>query len=340
MPPPSGIGDDAALLRAGRTGPAGRGTQRLISTDSLIETRHFSRDEPAYLLGRKSLAVNMSDIAAMGGTPTSFLLTLGIPADLPSRYLDDYLAGLAASAREHGLNLIGGDTSSSPGPFVISITIIGRTAKAPKPRILTRSGSRPGDLIYVSGPLGGSAAGRALLSAGYRPRLDPARRVLRRVASPAGAPPLAGVRALEAMRLHLDPRPRIALGLRLAGLGIASAAIDLSDGLSLDLARLAEASGVGASLLSHAIPIADCARAVSSALALNPQSLALDGGEDYELLFTVPAHKEPRLFDQSVFFIGRVAPRRAGLCLVDAAGNRSRLRPGGFDHFRSVNRLR
>ena len=330
MPPPYGIGDDAALVRSSHSS---HGVQ-LISTDCLLETRHFSRSEPPYLLGRKSLAVNLSDIAAMGGVPTAFLLTLGIPTDLPTRYLDDYLAGLVSSAREHGVALIGGDTSSSPGPFIISITILGRTPKGRAARVLARSGARAEDRIYVSGPLGGSAAGRALLSAGFRPKLDPARRTLVGSVRPAGAPRLERVRVLEAMRLHLDPSPRIALGRRLLEKRIASSAIDLSDGLSLDLARLAEASGVGARLLSPAIPIADCARAVSSALGLDPLRLALDGGEDYELLFTVPPGKEPLLANEPVFFIGHVVSRRAGLALVDGAGRRTKLRPGGFDHFR------
>lgn len=328
-PAPRGIGDDAALVERA-------GGSLLVSTDCLIETRHFTRSEPAYLLGRKSLAVNFSDIAAMGGLPASFLLTLGIPADLPGRYLDDFLAGLRTCAREHDVNLIGGDTSSSPGPLVISITVLGRPAKGAAGRVLTRSGARPGDRIYVSGPLGGSAAGRSLLARGFRPRLDRARRRLKGAIVPSGGPRITPVRLLEALRLHLDPVPRIGLGTRLAARGIATSAMDLSDGLSLDLARLASASGVGARLLSPAIPIADCARAVAPALGLDTLRLALDGGEDYELLFTVPPAKEPLVAHLPVFCIGQVTSRR-GLFLMNGAGKVTALRPGGFDHFRTAS---
>lgn len=337
LPAPFGIGDDAALIKTAGTGGT-RHTRHLISTDALIEMRHFLRSEPPYLLGRKSLAVNLSDIAAMGATPVSFLLTLGIPSDVTKRYLDDFLAGLASSAREHGVALVGGDTSSSPGPFVISITILGRTGS--RARILTRSGARPGDRLYVSGPLGGSSAGRALLSAGFRPRLDPTRRTLKGVARPSRAPHIAPVRLLEALRLHFEPSPRLELGSKLSGEGIASSAIDLSDGLSLDLARLAAASGVGARLLTPAIPIADCARAISSAFKIDPLRHALNGGEDYELLFTVPPGKEPLLAGKPVFFIGHVVRRRAGLTLEDGMGRRRTLRPGGFDHFATTPRFR
>lgn len=329
---PAGIGDDAALLGTARNA-------WLVSTDCLIEHRHFRRDEPGWLLGRKSLAVNLSDIAAMGGRPDSFLLTLGIPDGLSSRFLDEFLGGLLSMAKENSVKLVGGDTSGSPGPLVISITILGRPGTRRPARLLARSGARPGDGIYVSGPLGGSAAGRAILDRGWRLRMDRARRRVVAVSSPPSAR-LAGAdrrrvctRAAEAVRSHLDPVPRLELGRRLLERKIASSAMDLSDGVSTDLRRLAEASDVGARLLAPAIPIADSARALAPFVDAEPLGLALHGGEDYELLFTVPPSSESRLIDLDVTFIGRVTPRRGGLSLVDGSGGGSRLEPLGHDHF-------
>ncbi|HEY3175304.1 MAG TPA: thiamine-phosphate kinase [Candidatus Polarisedimenticolia bacterium] len=326
-PAPEGIGDDAALFHP-RHGPL------LLTTDCLIESRHFRRGEPPYLLGRKALAVNLSDVAAMGGRPAAFLLTLGIPDDLPARFLDDLVEGMASSAREHGVDLIGGDTSSSPGPLVISITLLGTARAGRGTRALTRTGAAPGDAICVSGPLGGSAAGRRLLESGWRARLDGRRRALVGAARPAGAPALLPVRALEALRSHLDPRPRLRLGRLLLEKRIASSAIDLSDGLSIDLSRLARASDVGARLLAPAIPIADCARAVGGALHVSPLDLALHGGEDYELLFTVPAAKQRLLARTGALTIGRITGATGGLRMAEPSGRERPLAIAGFDHFR------
>jgi len=333
-PPPAGIGDDASAIRSRGAG------HRLLSTDCLIEGQHFLRDEPAYLLGRKSLAVNLSDIAAMGGRPTGFTLTLGIPGDLPGHFLEKLLDGLVSSAVEHRVPLLGGDTSRAGSQLVISISVIGAAGSAGSRGILARSGARPGDRVYVSGALGGSAAGRLLLGAGWRARMDARGRRLTGVAPPrrprAGAPPLsrnARTRALEAMRSHLDPVPRLDLGRRLLEGGVASSAIDLSDGLSSDLRRLAEASRVGARLLAPAIPIADAARHLSSALGVAPLDLALSGGEDYELLFTVPPDKERLLARERAILVGRVVSRQQGLTLADTRGRERRLPASGFDHF-------
>lgn len=331
-PSPAGIGDDAALLLPARAG-------WLASTDCLIETRHFRRDEPAHLLGRKSLAVNLSDMAAVGGRPESFLLTLAVPSDLPPRFLDDLLEGLASSARQHAVKLVGGDTSGSPGPLVISITILGRAGSGRGRAVLTRAGARPGDGIYLSGPIGGSAAGRVLIERGWRPRFDTRGGAIAGAIPPPGASAsVAGTRrriatrAAEAMRSHLDPSPRISLGRRLLEERIASAAIDVSDGLSTDLFRLAQASRAGARILAPALPIADSARALAPVTGSEPLELALNGGEDYELLFTVPPPKERRLAGLDAVFIGRITSRAGGLTLADSRGSHRRLRPGGWDH--------
>jgi len=332
--PPAGIGDDAAVL-----GPGASTGRLLLSTDCLLEDQHFRREEPPFLLGRKSLAVNVSDIAAMGGRPIAFLLTLAIPGDLPARFLDRFVDGLHSQARGHGIALIGGDTSRSSGPLVISITIIGRTRGR---EALERAGARPGDGVYVSSGLGASAAGRRLLQAGWRPVMDPSGRRLVRVVKPARRR-RAPSRAAQAVLRHLDPEPRVGLGRLLLEKRIASSAIDLSDGLSLDLSRLVDASHVGARLLAPAIPIHDAARALAPLLDADPLDLALHGGEDYELLFTVPPSRESLLAELaaadpvcSALFIGRITrrPRRAPtVILADASGRGRPLPPGGYDHF-------
>jgi thiamine-monophosphate kinase len=324
-PSPRGIGDDAAVWR-----PApGR---LLAAADVLIESVHFRRDEPPYLLGRKALAVNLSDVAAMGGRPHSFLLTLALPADLPTAYTDALLAGMASCAREHRVLLAGGDTCASPGPLMISIAVMGGLpGKAPA---LTRSGARAGDALYISGPLGVSATGRALLEAGWRPRPSAGGRAIA-----AAMPPAAGstrtqrTRALDALRRHLDPVPRLDLGLRLRAARLVSAAMDLSDGLSLDLWRMTQASGTGARLLAPAIPIGDAPRALGSVLGRDPLDLALHGGEDYELLVTVPPGRERKVEAMGLVFVGRMTARGEGLVLADGLGRLTPLIPHGFDHF-------
>lgn len=339
---PAGIGDDAAVVRAGK----GR---LLVSADCLIEDHHFRRGEPAYLLGRKSLAVNLSDIAAMGGRPAAFLLTLGIPEDLPSGFLDLFLAGLIGSARQHGVRLVGGDTSASSHGLFISMAILGRAGEG---RVLARHGARPGDGIYVSGALGASAAGRLLLDRGWRPRMDRTGRTLAGVTGPRGTRSSRWSRsarhlAAAALLRHLDPRPPTRLGRLLRDKGIASAAIDLSDGFSTDLARLAEASRVGARIMKPALPIHDAARLLGPLLAVDPLDLALNGGEEYALLFTVPPGREHLLATlgrrsgcAGALLVGRVTPRRRGVVLAEASGRAGRLEPAGFDHFRGAGRRR
>jgi len=302
----------------------------------MVESRHFRRNEPPWLLGRKCLAVNLSDIAAMGGRPTGFLLSLGIPSDLPRGFIDSMLDGLAAAAAEQDVPILGGDTSGSVSSLFISITILGAMPRRTAPII--RSGARPGDGVYVSGALGGSAAGRRLLEAGWTARASGSRRGTIALRAPRGARaarPLRA-RAMQAVRAHLDPTPRLELGRQLAGRRLASSAMDISDGLSLDLARLCAASGVGASVWAHAVPIADAARALAGQLGATPLDLALNGGEDYELVFTVPPSREGRLDHSGLdaFCIGRIVRRAAGLRLQDAAGRLTPLRPAGFDHFR------
>jgi thiamine-monophosphate kinase len=255
-----GPGDDAAIIAPRR------GTEVVVTCDAFLEGVHFLADaHPADSVGYKALARATSDLAAMGATPRWFLLTLALPAERAGRWLGEFLRGLRRAARSLGLRLAGGDTTKC-ARMAASVTVIGEIAPG---RAVTRAGARPGDLIYVSGRLGRAGLGLALVRAG----LGRSRRF----------------RGL--VRPHLYPRIRVELGRWLAERRIASAMMDISDGLSTDLARLCRASGVGARLDRERIPRVVIPEAIGRQLAgsnLDALSLALDGGDDYELLFTVP----------------------------------------------------
>jgi thiamine-monophosphate kinase len=276
-----GVGDDAALLR-----PAA-GTELAVSTDLLIEGRHFRRGADARKLGHKALAVNLSDMAAMGATPRWATLALSLPS-ADERWLAGFSRGFFALARRFGVDLVGGDTTR--GPRSICVTILG---EVPKGRALRRDGARPGDEIWVSGALGGAACGLA------RPR-DVA----------------------AARRLHL-PEPRVALGRKLRG--IATSAIDVSDGFAQDLGHILERSGVGG--------VVEYARLPRFAGADARQVLA--GGDDYELVFTARARASLEAIARSLKLkltrVGRIV-RGRGLRILDAGG-RQMTAARGFDHF-------
>jgi thiamine-monophosphate kinase len=298
------IGDDAAAFR---TRP---GRLILVSTDALVEGIHF---DLTYCspedVGWKALAVNLSDIAAMGGTPlyatTSLALTRKTSADFVARLY----RGLASIARQHAVTLIGGDTCRSPQGIFLDVTIIGEVKPA---HMLTRQRARPGDLLYVTGELGGSSVGFELLSR--------SRRKIPRSAM---------------IRRHLRPQPRCAAGRFLAERKLASAMIDLSDGLSTDLARLCEQSGVGALVEASQLPLAKLPGRQGQYLHRDLRQHALHGGEDYELLFAVPPRLSQPIPEQidglPVHRIGRVT-RATGVWLLDGQ-RKLRLHPGGFDHF-------
>jgi thiamine-monophosphate kinase len=304
-----GIGDDAAVIR-----PV-RGTELVLTCDAFLEGVHFlARTHPPDSVGYKSLARATSDIAAMGATPRFFLLTLALPHKRTGRWLDEFLRGMGRAARSLGMRLIGGDTTKS-GEVAISITVGGEVVAG---LAVTRSGARPGDLIYVSGILGRAQLGLELVLAGKGRQL--------------------GLAAI--VRPHLYPRIRVELGSWLARHRIASAMMDISDGLSTDLARLAEASGVGARVRTDLIPAVPVPDAVSRPLhnrRLDPLQMALHGGDDYELLFTVPRRKAKHLGAAPEFAgltcIGEVTQGRR-LLMVDEAGRASALEPRGWDPFR------
>jgi thiamine-monophosphate kinase len=327
---PLGIGDDAAILSP-------RGKSDWIATcDAFIEGVHFLRHlHPADSVGYKSLVRAASDIAAMGAAPRAFLLTLALPKDCTGRWLDQFLAGMKRAARKLDLRLIGGDTTRMSQIFV-SITVIGEIARG---RAVMRSGARPGDLIYVSGPLGGAQLGLELLRRGIVSvkRSHIANAVSSRIAGATSARNASSALLLP----HLYPEIRVELGAWLAQHRIASAMMDISDGLSTDLPRLCQASGVGAKLDARRIPRVQIPQRIARRLppaAAGALQMALHGGEDYELLFTVPRRNLPRLRQAPGFSqlaaIGEITRERK-ILLIDAAGQARALPPGGWDPFRA-----
>lgn len=301
---PLGVGDDCALLQ-----PA-PGMQLAVSSDMLVEGRHFLSTVDPFRLGHKSLAVNLSDLAACGARPLAFTLSLALP-HVDEAWLAGFAAGMFALADAHGCELVGGDTTR--GPLCINITVFG---EVPPGQALLRSGARAGDDLWVSGSLGDA---RLALEA-FRGR--------------CALPP----EIFEASRARMEqPEPRIALGLALRG--IASAAIDVSDGLLGDLGHILRRSNVGAAVDASLAP--ELLAAARAGLQLDPawvRELVLAGGDDYELCFTAPAAQRAavveagRQADTGVTRIGRIEAQ-PGLRVLDAQGQPLAQRFAGFDHF-------
>lgn len=300
-----GIGDDAAELEL----PAGH--HLLTSTDLLLEDVHFSFAwTSAHDLGRKAVAVNLSDIAAMGGAPRFLYVGLACPAATELAQLDAFVEGVLAEAAEHGATLVGGDTCRSPGPWVISVTVEGT---APPEEVIGRDGARAGDLVLVSGTLGDSALALDHWQNGACPE---------------------GFLAAR----HNRPTPRVGLGRELARAGLATAMIDLSDGLASDLAHILAASAAGAEIRGAALPLSPAFRAH---LEQRPAliDLALAGGEDYELLCTVPPERLAEALAAGVrvgvplTVVGTVTEPATGLQLRADDGSLRPLRVRGYDHF-------
>jgi thiamine-monophosphate kinase len=316
-----GIGDDAAALRIAPS------RTLLATTDMLLEGVHFdlALTDP-YSLGWKSAAVNISDIAAMGGIPRFCLISLGIPAAFSVDDMTEFYRGFDTLARIHGCLIAGGDTCASRKDLVVSITVLGESEKN---ALLPRSGARPGDRIFVTGTLGDSAAGLALL----RKRSRKGSRSGRCSGNAGSGRYGAGEGRL--IRKHLRPEPRVAEGRSLARARCASSLIDVSDGLSSDLLHICEESGVGAEIYADAIPLSADLLQNSRQIATTPRDHALSGGEDYELLFTVPERKLKafRSLGLEASEIG-VIRRKKGAVLVLTDGRRTELPPKGYDHFR------
>ena len=300
-----GIGDDAAVVEPERN------ALDVITTDALVEGVHFDRTFcGAGDIGHKALAVNLSDLAAMGAAPRAALLSLMLPPALPVTDVDALVDAMMALAQRSQISFVGGNITRSSGPLVVDVTVTGSIHPR---RILTRAGARAGDEIYVTGSIGGAAAGLNALRAGLS-----AEAALGREGGSA-----------EAGQKYLRPEPRLRVGILLGRNRAARACIDLSDGLADAVRQVAEASGVGAVIEAHALPIQPKTMSVREAIT---------GGEDYELLFTVSPKMRGRLNgvrrlvkDLPITKIGIITADRA--LLLDIDGKKEEL-PPGFEHFK------
>ena len=304
-----GIGDDAAVIR-----PGNDAEYWVITTDMLLENIDFRQQWiTPRLLGFKSLAVNLSDLAAMGARPRCFTVSLALAGGLSERWVLDFYDGLAELGGPAGALLIGGDFSSTRGGIAISITALGESLNR---KVLYRSGGRVGDFLFVTGTLGKSAAGLRLLEKGCgHSRSGPQR---------------------EAIQAQQKPEPRCEEGLWLAQSGMIHCMMDLSDGLSMDLPRMCTASAVGAEIDAACLPVF----AEAASWGLNPVDLALHGGEDFELLFAVPGSKAG-LLEKSyparfagITRIGKFIREPNTVWIHETGKHPRRLREEGYDHFR------
>lgn len=311
-----GIGDDAAVIQQWS------GRESVITTDLLVEDIDFRLNTTTpWLLGYKALAVSLSDMAAMGAHPRYALLSIGVPRDIwNSDFADDFYEGFFALAETYNVALIGGDVSRTPERIVIDSIVLGEVASG---RAARRASARPGDHIFVTGALGGAAAGLRLLERGAR---------LRR-----RRPRSSHYRAIEQLLLRqLRPEPRVAWGVVLGEEQLATAMIDISDGLSSDLSHLCRESNVGAIIDASRIPIDPPVVNLCGRRALDPLLLALHGGEDFELLFTVRPRDltwlPRKVGGVPVTYIGDVT-NDAGQIYLAEGSHVSTLEPAGFMHF-------
>ncbi|UCG11909.1 MAG: thiamine-phosphate kinase [Deltaproteobacteria bacterium] len=303
-----GIGDDCCVFR--NSGDLAT----LLTTDMLVENVHFLRTEiPPYKLGRKSLAVNISDVAAMGGIPKEAVVSIAIPETMELLYLDSIYEGLKSMARKFEVNLLGGDTTSSPQHLVINVALVGESRED---EILYRSGAKPGDVVFLTGPVGSSAAGLDIMLA---KRSFEGREYL-----------------LDA---HFDPHPHVAAGRIIGGSKVASALIDVSDGVAADLAHICAESRLGAIIEEEKMPTTELFRAYCQRFRLDTRRLSLHVGEDYVLLGTVPAQWTDKLevaleSDGCDFYpIGQMVSE-LGLQLKCLDGSIQKISSTGWDHFK------
>lgn len=292
--------DDAALVEVPK------GQSLVIAKDAIVADVHFLKADPAETVAAKLLGVNLSDLAAMGASPLAYLSVIARPRDLDDAWLEGFAAGLGACQRRFGLFLIGGDIVSTPGPLMLSCTILGLVKEG---QALRRSAARPGDRIWVSGTLGDAALGL---------------RVLKGLAATEDE-------AFYLVERYRRPQPRVALGQRLAGL--ARAAIDISDGLLADLTHILEESGVAARIELERLPVSAVAKGLPGW-----QEAALAGGDDYELLFTAPESATPTIEKLgqetaiAVTPIGRIEDGE-GLVVTDGRGRPVPIQGLGWRHF-------
>lgn len=305
-----GIGDDAAVLL-----PTPRQLQ-LVTTDMLVENVHFSLETTSpWQLGYKSVAVNFSDIAAMGGIPKQVVVSVAFTKETPVEFIVNLYQGMKEICKEFGANIVGGDTVSSPDGIVINVCAVGEVEPT---NLVKRSGAQIGDVVAVTGFLGNSGAGLDLLMNGDWEEYD---------------------FALPLVTAHLTPRPQVAIGHALAISG-ASSMDDISDGLASEANEIAAASKVGIELYADRIPLSKELRRAAEAVGKNPLDYALFGGEDFQLVFTISPERFNELKEQEqelgkqLTAVGKVVSSQEGVYLVSEDGQRSKLEPKGYNHFR------
>ena len=298
----TGIGDDCAVLRV----PEGH--EMLVTTDFSLEGVHFRREwHPADTVGHRCLTRGLSDIASMGGEPLAAFLSLALPADLPQRWADQFVKGMLALARRFGVTLAGGDTAQSPAGVLADITVVG---SVPAGQAILRSGARPGDSIFVTGELGAPVALLEQMFANPERKFRP-----------------------SAFPAHFYPEPRIAVARQLRTKKVATAMIDISDGLSTDLRHICESSGVGATIIERALPIASLGRHEVE------RRHALHGGGEYQLLFTAtPArHVAKEIAGVLITRIGYIN-EGSEIVIEHENGYTTELETGGWEHFSTAGR--
>ena len=299
----AGIGDDTAVLNS----PSGK--LLLVTTDMLVENVHFSTNTATpYQLGWKSLAVNISDVASMGGEPTYAFISIGFPRDTIVEFVDEFYAGLRDVAEKYSVDIVGGDTVSSP-EIIINISLLGEVEKE---NCILRSGAKSGDAICVTGDVGGSSAGLEILQRGL---------------------------SIEGTEKHLLPQPRVQEGRLLARSGFVTSMIDISDGVASEIHHICEQSKTGAHVYMKNIPISPNVSLVAKYIGKNPYNYALSGGEDYELLFTCRPDKFQFLRERilktcnmPITQIGKILDA-SSITIEDESGNVIPLKQKGYDHF-------
>lgn len=303
-----GIGDDCAVMALDD------GHVRLVTVDTMVEGVHFVKEAPPEGVGHKLLAVSLSDVAAMGGKPTDAVVAVSAPSDCDASYVERLYNGLFACADRFGVAIVGGDTTRTIGPLLLSLTLTGEMARE---RVCYRSGAQVGDAVYVSGPLGDAAGGLAVVLGEVDIVGDDRQYLLR--------------------RLH-RPEPRVDLGQVLSRAGIVGAMIDVSDGVASDLKHICRQSSVSAVILEQAIPTSTAFNRFCELAGKPSVNLALTGGEDYELLFTVqPEHVETldTLSNGYSFYkIGEIIEGSGQVILEAEDGTRAEVDKAGYDHFK------
>ena len=319
-----GIGDDAAVYRVGGAGSDGPSRVQVVTTDALVEGVHFDRTYvPLRALGWKAIAVNVSDVAAMNARPLYATVALGLPNNVSVEGVEALYRGVAQACERWGLAVVGGDVTAAPR-LVVSVTVVGEAAED---EVVTRAGAQPGDLLCVTGDLGGAAAGLRVLMAG--------KEAMTSGDGAADAPPQPDLREFAAVvERQLVPQARLDVLDRWAEAGVRpTALIDLSDGLASETHHLSQAGTVGAVIDGGLLPLHVQTALAAQRFDERPEAFVLYGGEDYELLFTVPEAEASKLAPDTYAVVGQVVGPDEGVALRLPDGNRVPLHAGGYRHY-------